>query len=79
MRTTILVVALAAAFLLPALARAAPATDVYTFADPAGRGNIFVEVHYSDGLASTKFTFLQLSGAAGGPGQRLHQIGRAHV
>jgi hypothetical protein len=67
-----LVLALALALALPLVARAAPATDdAYVFASPQAAGSIFVEVHYGDGLASTKFSFFQLTGATGGPTQRL--------
>lgn len=32
---------------------------------------LVVEAHFTDGLATTKFAFMQLAGANGGPGERL--------
>lgn len=66
MRHTLLT--LACALLAAAPAHATPAGDLYAFAT---HGAVFLEVAYSDGLASTKFGFTQLVGQEGGPTQRL--------
>lgn len=54
--------------LLPTLQAAAPAAQLFVF---PGEGGIFLDVRYDDGLASTKFGFVQLAGQGGGPTQRL--------
>lgn len=60
---------LASILLLAPLAMAGPADDeTYVF---ALGGSLLVDVRYHDGIASTKFGFMQLAGEGGGPTQRL--------
>lgn len=54
--------------LLPTANAGTPAGDVYLMTGPSA---ILLEVGYADGLASTKFGFVQLVGQGGGPTQRL--------
>lgn len=65
----LLLTTLAAMLAFPgAVAPATQAEHVYALGDNAG---INIEIHYSDGVATTKFAFVQQGGNTGGPDNRL--------
>lgn len=75
--TTFAIVLVAAIAVAPGIATPGAATlaavggTEHAYLMNRAASTLSVEVHYSDGVATTKFAFVQLAGANGGPAERL--------